>query len=126
MRWSDMDAYGHVNNATYLVYLEEARVSLFDKLDLASALETGVVVVRHEIDYKKPLVFRSEPITVDIWVAEVRRRSWTFLHEVHDDEGVLYARASTVLAGWDLETKRSRDLTDDERRQLTTLIDEQA
>jgi acyl-CoA thioester hydrolase len=125
MRWSDMDAYGHVNNVTYLVYLEEARVSLFDRMDLASPLETGVVVARHEIDYKRPLVHRIDPVIVDIWVEHVSRRSWTFRHVIRDDDGVVYALASTVMVGWDLAGERSRDLTEDERRQLLTLTDEE-
>jgi acyl-CoA thioester hydrolase len=53
-----MDAFGHVNNVTYLVYLEEARVSLFDQAELGAMLGTGVVVARNEIDYKRPLVYR--------------------------------------------------------------------
>jgi acyl-CoA thioester hydrolase len=119
-----MDAYGHVNNVTYLVYLEEARVSLFERMDLASPLETGVVVARHEIDYKRPLVYRSEPISVDIWVEQVSRRSWTFGHQIHDDAGVVYAVASTVMVAWDITGQRSRDLSEAERTQLLTLTDE--
>jgi acyl-CoA thioester hydrolase len=124
LRWSDMDAYGHVNNVTYLVYLEEARVSLFERMDLASPLETGVVVARHEIDYKRPLVYRSEPISVDIWVEDVSRRSWTFGHRIHDDAGVVYAVASTVMVAWDIAGQGSRDLSEAERTQLLTLTDE--
>jgi acyl-CoA thioester hydrolase len=120
-----MDAYGHVNNVTYLVYLEEARVSLFERLNLAPPLETGVVVVRHEIDYKRPLVYRAQPVAIDIWVRDVKRRSWTFQHEVRDDDGTVYARASTVMVGWDLEQLRSRDLTEDERSMLLTFVQDQ-
>ncbi len=124
LRWSDMDAYGHVNNVTYLVYLEEARVSLFEKMDLANPLETGVVVARHEIDYRKPLVYRAEPISVDIWVANVRRRSWTFQHVIHDDAGTVYAQAMTVMVAWDIKEHTSRELSEGERTQLLTLTDD--
>src|SRR5688572_33247763 len=64
MRWSDMDAYGHVNNVVYLTYLEEARVDMLFTIGAelgAKALSEGVLVARHEIDYRRPLVYhRSE------------------------------------------------------------------
>jgi acyl-CoA thioester hydrolase len=119
-----MDAFGHVNNVTYLVYLEEARVSLFDQAELGAMLGTGVVVARNEIDYKRPLVYRSEPILVDIWVAEIRRRSWTLQYVIRDEAGAVYARASTVLVAWDLATLESRSLTDEETARLETMRDD--
>ena len=71
MRWSDMDAYGHVNNVVFLRYLEEARIDLL--LTAAgpagrAMLDDGIVVVRHEIDYRKPLVHRVEPVPILSWV----------------------------------------------------------
>ena len=60
LRWSDMDAYGHVNNVQFLRLLEDARVTGFqdwfgrDK----ALLEEGVLVSRHEIEYIAPLTFR--------------------------------------------------------------------
>ena len=68
LRWSDMDAFGHVNNTTFFTYLEEARVDLlFVHAGDAVArerLSSGIVVARHEIDYKAPLVFRPQPVPV--------------------------------------------------------------
>ena len=70
-RWSDLDAYNHVNNVTWLEYLQEARVDMLfvhagDRG--AERLAEGVVVVRAEIDYRRPMVFRQEPYPIEMWV----------------------------------------------------------
>ncbi|HTY71800.1 MAG TPA: acyl-CoA thioesterase [Actinomycetes bacterium] len=124
LRWSDMDAYGHVNNVAYLVYLEQARISLFDAVPLGGLLESGVVVVKHEIHYRRPLVYRSRPVPIDIWVDGVSRRTWTFRYVVREDDGTVYARASTLMAAWERGEGVSRSLTDEERMHLLSLEDE--
>jgi len=74
MRWSDMDAYGHVNNAAYLAYLEQARVSMFfDRYD--SSFERGTVVKHHEISYLKPVVYHADPLRIELWIDEIRAAS---------------------------------------------------
>jgi acyl-CoA thioester hydrolase len=118
-----MDAYGIVNNVIHLAYLEQARVSLIETANLA-VLDTGVVVSRHEIDYKIPLVYRPEPILVDIWVSDIRRRSWTFQYVIRDETGVVYARASSTMVAWDRASRGSRSLTDDEHARLETMLDD--
>src|SRR5690606_9128291 len=68
LRWSDMDAYAHINNVQFLRLLEDARVIAFrDWFDRAdgggrSLLDEGVLVSRHEIEYRRPLGFRHEPV----------------------------------------------------------------
>ena len=57
MRWSDMDAFGHVNNVVYLRYLQEARVDMLfvhAPRHGAEELAAGVVVARHEVAYRAP------------------------------------------------------------------------
>src|SRR3712207_9526245 len=77
LRWADMDALGHVNNVTYVDYLQEARVDVF-RLHAprpgGEELAEGVVVVRHEVDYLTPLAFRRQPVSIDVWVRSEERR----------------------------------------------------
>jgi len=58
VRWGDMDALGHVNNATYLTYLEQARLTYFNDLGLwdASVNQLGLIMAKVVLDYKLPLV----------------------------------------------------------------------
>ena len=126
MRWSDMDAYGHVNNVVFVRYLEEARIDLL--LTAAgpagrAMLDNGVVVVRHEIDYKRPLVHRVEPVPIVSWVEEIRNASFTVAYEIVDDEGV-YVTARTVLVLVDLATGRPRRVGPDDRAWLELFLDE--
>lgn len=76
VRWSDVDVFGHVNNVAVLRLLEEARIAAFDELaarvgDGSSLLETGVVVARHEIEYRRQLMWRRGPVPVRVWVTAV-------------------------------------------------------
>ncbi|MCD9872276.1 acyl-CoA thioesterase [Streptomyces guryensis] len=115
LRWSDMDAYGHVNNAIFLRYLEEARIDFLSLRGKES--RQGSVVARHEIDYKRQLVHRPEPVDIELWVTEIRAASFTVTYEVKDADQV-YVRASTVVVPFDFETERPRRITPGEREFL--------
>ena len=117
MRWSDMDAYGHVNNVVFLTYLEEARVDMLFGLgaDLgAKALADGVLVARHEIDYKQPLVFHPRGVDIEMRVSAIKGASFEIRYEVRD-EATVFAHAASVLVAYDLEAGRPRRLSDEER-----------
>lgn len=120
LRWSDMDAFGHVNNVVFLTYLEEARVDMFFHPDSpGAAMSGGCVVARHEIDYKKPLVHRVSPVRVEVWVTRFRAAVFELAYEVRDDD-VVYATAASVLVPYDLKAERPRRLTEDERAFLAS------
>ncbi|WTW94814.1 acyl-CoA thioesterase [Streptomycetaceae bacterium NBC_01309] len=125
LRWSDMDAYRHVNNVQYLRYLEEARVDMMFTLgqrEGAKTLAEGVVIARHEIDYRHPLVWRPEPIRVETWVTSIRAAQFQLAYEILDDDHV-YARAMSVLVPYALDDQRPRRLNPDERRYLEGFLE---
>ncbi|MFZ0324434.1 MAG: acyl-CoA thioesterase [Actinomycetes bacterium] len=116
VRWADMDAYGHVNNAVYLNYFEEARDQLSVQLFGASAYD--IVVARVAIDFRDEItqddgevVVRSE--LVGYGTSSVRTRE-----TVHKPDGTVAAEGECVLVARDQETKRSRPLTEAERRSM--------
>jgi acyl-CoA thioester hydrolase len=120
LRWSDMDAYGHVNNVQFLRLLEDARVIGFQDWfgQDRSLLTEGVVVARHEIEYLAPLDFRHAPISVDMWATKISGASFILAYEVRDPADVgltLYARAETTLVPYDFVTARPRRLRPDEQ-----------
>jgi len=121
MRWSDMDAYGHVNNTAYLAYLEQARVSMFfDRYD--SSFARGTVVAHHEITYLKPVVYHPEPLRLELWTDRVRAADFMVRYEVFDGE-TLAATAATRLVTFDFATNRPRRLTAEEREILLEYMD---
>lgn len=124
MRWSDMDAYGHVNNTAYLAYLEQARVSMFfDRYD--SSFERGTIVSHHEITYLKPVVYHAEPLRIELWVDQVRAASFRVGYDVFD-RGVRAATAATTLVTFDFASDRPRRLSAEERAMLAGYSDEPA
>ncbi|HEY0534914.1 MAG TPA: thioesterase family protein [Actinoplanes sp.] len=116
VRWSDMDAYGHVNNARFLTLYEEARVAMFfvgaRKHGLGS-FEEGIVIARHEIDYLRPVNY-SEPVRVEIWISELRAASFTVSYELFD-AGVLASRAKSICVPYNLAEGHPRRLNQAER-----------
>jgi acyl-CoA thioester hydrolase len=128
-RWSDLDAYGHVNNVTWLEYLQEARVDMLyvhAPRRGAEGLAEGVLVVQAEIDYRRPMVFRQQPYAIEMWVSKLAAASFTVSYEIVDDSDharLLYGRASTLLAPVDLDTGRPRRLSAVEREVLSRFLE---
>ena len=130
LRWADLDLLGHVNNVTYVDYLQEARVDLFRTQapdSRADDLAEGVVVVRHEVTYVSSLTFSSEFVSVECWVTEIRAASFTMAYEVFDEDGAgertVYLRARTVLTPYVFGIERPRRLREDERSALSRLLE---
>lgn len=121
MRWSDMDAYRHINNSAYLAYLEQARVAMF--FDRHDGFSSGTVIARHEIDYLYPVVYHPEPLRLELWIGAVRAASFTVQYEVFDG-GRLVARAATQCVTFDFTLGRPRRLTQEEHRVLATFADD--
>ena len=119
VRWSDMDAYGHVNNARFLTIYEEARVALFFQGAREHGLgsfEEGIVIARHEIDYLRPVDY-GDPVRVEMWISEQRAASFTVAYELFDD-GELASRAKSVCVPYNLANGHPRRLTPEEREFL--------
>jgi len=121
MRWSDMDAYRHINNSAYLQYLEQARVAMF--FHRHESFSSGTVIGRHEIDYLRPVVYHPEPLRIEMWIEKVSGARFTVRYEVFDTDR-LVARAATLCVTFDFEVDRPRRLTDEERTILAGFADE--
>jgi acyl-CoA thioester hydrolase len=116
VRWSDMDAYGHVNNARFLTLYEEARVAMFfvgARAQGLTSFEDGIVVSRQEIDYLRPVDY-GEPVRIELWISELRAASFAVCYELFDGD-VLASRAKTVCVPYNLAEQFPRRLTGAER-----------
>lgn len=121
MRWSDMDAYRHINNSAYLQFLEQARVAMF--FHRHEGFSSGTVIARHEIDYLRPVVYHPEPLRIEMWIEKVGGARFTVRYEVYDLD-LLVARAATLCVTFDFEIDRPRRLTDEERTILAGFADD--
>ncbi|MFW7414206.1 acyl-CoA thioesterase [Demequina sp. SO4-18] len=134
LRWSDLDAYGHVNNAEMLRLLEEARIRVFwadagtgEGGDVASTAvidggpgaDTITLIAGLQIEYLAPVPFERRPLDVQLWIGRLGGASIEICYEVRSPLGMgeqqVFARASTTLVLIDAETERPRRLTEDER-----------
>lgn len=138
LRWSDMDAYAHVNNVHMLTLLEEARIEVFWRhpagpdgvvpeatyptavLDAGPGADTSTLVARQEIQYVRPLPYRRAPVVVELWIGHLGGASLDVCYEVRDapstDEGsTVFAVATTTIVLVDPATGTPRRLTADER-----------
>jgi acyl-CoA thioester hydrolase len=123
MRWADLDQLGHVNNVVYVDYLQEARVDLLRAHGGGPrALADGLVVVRHEVTYLKPLTYDFRPVSIECWVTDIKAATFTMAYEIFHDAGegdrVVYVRASTVLTPFVFAEERPRRITAEERAAL--------
>jgi acyl-CoA thioester hydrolase len=129
LRWADMDQLGHVNNVTYVDYLQEARVDMLrvhPPVSGGEALAEGVVVVRHEVKYLAPLVFRPEPVSVEVWVTEVRASTFTLAYEVFDerpDGRRVYLQARSVLTPYSFTAESPRRVRPEEQEVLRRFLE---
>lgn len=119
IRWSDLDAFGHVNNARVLTLLEEARADwLFvtAKADGVTHLTDGIVVASATINYRRSIGY-GQDVTAIMWISQLRASAFTVSYELHC-EGQRAVDATTVLVPVDPATFRPRRLNEVERSYL--------
>lgn len=125
VRGYHLDGFGHVNNARYLEFLEEARWAVFDeKLDLESLARDGFVftVVNININYRLP-AFLHDTLTVETRVKEWRRRS-TVLHQqvTNRASGQTVADADITFVMVDVKTQKAAPVEGDLRQRLNQAL----
>lgn len=112
VRFADLDAYGHVNNAVFFTYLETARTKLFLG-PFREFLDGGLLflVARAECDYRQPIELR-EKVTVTLHPTRVGRSSFELAYTLHDGSGTAYAEAKTVMVCFDRKLGRTVPVPD--------------
>lgn len=118
LRWRDMDAYGHVNNAVYLNYLEEARDAWVQEV-LGKVTDTwDFVLARVAIDFKQELKQEDGAVIVRCGLDSFGRSSVRTKEEIVKQDGTISAVTESVIVARDPRTGRSRPLNEAEREAL--------
>ena len=129
LRWSDLDAYEHVNNARMFTLLEEARIAAFwgggengaptAVLTTGPGSESVTLIAGQQIEYREQIPFHREPLDVELWIGKLGGASLQVCYEVYSPVGrvprTLYVRAAATIVLADRETGAPRRITDDER-----------
>jgi acyl-CoA thioester hydrolase len=118
IRWRDIDAYGHVNNAVYLNYLEEARDAFVQKVLGPTTNTWDFVLARVAIDYRAELTQDDAEVLVRCRLHSIGRASLRTREEVAKLDGTVSAEAESVVVARSPLTGKSRPLTDEERAAL--------
>jgi len=114
VRWGDLDAFGHVNNSTYLIFAQEARYAWSKMIEM--------VVARAEVDFIAPIYTGDIYIDVEIWVNKIGTSSFGVTYEMMY-ENELLAVVKTVQVTVSMDTKKSRPLNDAEREFLNKYLE---
>ena len=113
IRFGDLDAYGHVNNAVIFSYLETARVKMFQER-FGDILRSGLLflVARAECDYRKPIELQDR-LRIGVNLENFGRSSFTQVYQLHDGGDKLFAEARTVMVCYDPQHKRPASLPEE-------------
>ncbi len=123
IRWRDMDAFRHVNNAVYATYLEECRDEWAERALSDAGDLWGFVLARVAIDYRRELTQEDDAIVVSCRLVRIGNSSVTLREEIHTEAGELSAESEAVLVARDDETGRSRPLSASEREAFERALD---
>jgi acyl-CoA thioester hydrolase len=115
IRWRDVDAYQHVNNAVYATYLEECRDEWLAHALGDAADPWDYVLARVAIDFRRELRLEDEAVVVSCRIDRIGNSSITLHEEVRTRSGELAAESEAVVVSRDRQNGRSRLLSDTER-----------
>lgn len=125
VRWDDIDAFGHVNNAKYLIFAQEARFQWsfyqFKERDERPSL-VEMVVAKAEVDFIEPIYDGGEFVDVTLWVESIGNSSFVMAYEIHKGPQI-FAKVRTVQVAISMETKKSRPLSEGERKFLNDYLE---
>ena len=122
VRWSDIDMYQHINHATMVTILEEARIPFLREPFGAEITTIGLLIANVNIDYKGQLRLVDSPLQVTMWSKRVRAVDFTVGYEVRSVSALPDSKpsviAETQLAAVHIEEQRLRRLSPEQREYL--------
>jgi acyl-CoA thioester hydrolase len=120
VQFRDIDVMGHVNHATYLQYMETARVELARRLGQRDqGFRSSFIVAMAHCEYKKPIL-HERSVTVSTWVTRIGDRSWDLDYTVRSPSDTEYAIGRTTQVSFDYEKRRPIGIPVKLRKELKT------
>jgi acyl-CoA thioester hydrolase len=122
VRYGDLDPQGHLNNAKFLTYFEQARIRYFEELGLfskdVSFMDIGVIVADIHIRYLAP-VFIGAPVRVGVRTSAIGNKSITIVENIVDGEsGKVYAQGTVALVTYDYHAHKTVPVTEEWRKKI--------
>ncbi len=118
-RFRDIDALGHVNNAVYFTYMEQARTEYYLKIANAKRLgEIEFILASAKCDFRSPVAF-GETVVVRAWPAHIGDSSFTLRYEMRvKEDGRLAAEGESVQVAYDYAARKTRPMPEHFRKAL--------
>lgn len=122
VRYGDLDPQGHLNNARYLTYMEQARIQYIKHLGLMkgdSFMDMGVILADIHITFKAPVQF-GQAVRVGVRITRLGHKSMDMVHDIEDAEsGEVLASGEAVLVAYDYHNNRSVPISEEWRRVIS-------
>ncbi|MGD6793538.1 acyl-CoA thioesterase [Metabacillus indicus] len=113
VRFCETDALGHVNNTSYFIYLEDARVQFFEALGYCmSSGDWPFILARATCDFRGQAYF-NEHLIIKTSVMKIGKKSFTVHHEITEQEsGRLIAQGEAVIVTYNFKTEETEEMPD--------------
>ncbi len=111
VRYGDLDPQGHVNNANFLTFFEQARINYLINLGFfrkeLSFLDVGIIVADVHVIFKSPVFYYSN-LRIELWVTRLGNKSMNMEYRLLEESlGLELACASTVLVTFDYRENKT-------------------
>jgi acyl-CoA thioester hydrolase len=124
VRFSDLDALGHVNNAVFFTYFEEGRKKFSQKyFEVSDPSHIRFIMAHIRCDYLKPVLF-VDTVTLHMWVKNIGTKSFTFEYQLvhHSDPSMVYATGESVQVCYDYTKNQSIVVSDKVKEKLSVYL----
>ena len=122
VRWSDIDMYQHINHATMVTILEEARVPFLSPAFAVDITSVGLLIAEVRVAYKGQLRLTDSPLQVTMWISRLRTVDFTIGYEVRSVSAAPDAKpaviAETQLAAFSIDEQKLVRLSPEHREYL--------
>ena len=118
VRWADLDANGHVNNAKYFTYFEQARIAWLESQHAQNTADgRGPVIAQTGCNFLRPIPY-PEILEVRVSAGQPGRSSFPTFYEIIGEDGTKYADGQAVMVWVDRTTGKSQPIPDTLRKSL--------
>jgi acyl-CoA thioester hydrolase len=124
VRFRDLDAIGHVNNAVFFTYFEEGRKHFSKKVfEVSDVSDFNFIMAHIQCDFIKPIQF-NDRVILQMWVKDIGTKSFSFEYRLVDlsDEAMVYATGKSIQVCYDYQKNRSIEVPAKMRERLTLYL----
>lgn len=122
LRWSDLDAFNHVNNARYMTFLEQARIEWFETIDEPWVTEEAApVVASATLNFKRPIEYPAR-VFVELFTEKLGNSSVVIGHRIVAEDGTLHCDGNVVAVWVNRHNGKATSLPDCVRRAAERLL----